>query len=394
MKFSEEKTLLQSLDYPVPAHANSILYMFGGISLAAFLILIASGIYLSQIYSPTPENAYESVIYAVTNTPLADFMRSIHYWTANLVVFLLLLHITRVFITGAYKGPRRLTWLTGVALLGITTVYIFIGTVLKWDQEGVEAFGHMKETLEIFGLTIGITNQNIPVITQLYPWHTTILLLLLIGLIAVHMLLIKLRGISPKPTEDAVAISTAGQGSSSFLVHLKRLTGYSLLFFAIAGLFAVVFPAPIGMKGLLGQEVSKPSWMFWPFFGLENIFGLKSLVFGMFGFFILLAAVPFIDRNQFIHYAKRKTIIALGLVFTLIVIGLGVYSQLYTPQPHLSEMETAPMEQKASAEPVNISHERLRSEAYFLLPLLAVVVLSGMGLIIKKDRNHKPNTHE
>lgn len=382
-----ENTLMETLDYPVPAHANSIIYMFGGISLAAFVILIISGIYLSQIYSPTPDKAYESIIYAITTIPFADFARSIHYWTANLVVFLLLLHIIRVFITGSYKKPRRLTWLTGVALLGVTTVYIFIGTVLKWDQEGVEAIVHMNEALEVFGITIGLTNYNIPVITQLYPWHTTILLLVLLGLIGIHMLLIKRNGISARPVPGAVSTITAGQGTASFLDHLKRLIGYSFLFFTFIGLLAFFFPAPIGQKGIFGQEVTQPLWMFWPFFGLENIFGIKGLVWGMLGFFLILAAVPFLDTSPYLHYSKRKVILTLGLVFASAVISLGAYSQLYTPKSHLSEMDSEPMESTASAELLYISHQRLRNDAYFLLPILGVTATTGIWLLRKKSKS-------
>src|SRR6266545_1190248 len=156
MAKTTKNKLLSQLDYRVPAYANTILYMFGGISLAAFAILILSGVFLSQVYSPTPLGAHDSIVHSITGVPLADFMRSLHFWTANLVVFLLLLHMVRVFVTGSYKKPRRLTWLTGVALLAVTFSYIFIGTVLKWDQEGIEALGHMRESFELFGIHIGL----------------------------------------------------------------------------------------------------------------------------------------------------------------------------------------------------------------------------------------------
>ena len=129
-------SLLKMLDYKVPSHSNSILYMFGGISLSAFIILIITGIFIGQVYNPTPDGAHASSVNFVTSVPLADFMRSLHVWVANLVVFLLLVHVARVFITGSYKKPRRLTWLTGVALLAVTTVYIFIGTVLNGIKRG------------------------------------------------------------------------------------------------------------------------------------------------------------------------------------------------------------------------------------------------------------------
>lgn len=379
-----KNSLFKKLDYPVPAYSNRILYMFGGISAAAFLILILSGIYLGQLYSPTRENAHASIVHAVTQVPLADFMRGLHFWTANLVIVLLLFHVVRVFITGSYKKPRRLTWLTGLALLAVTQIYIFVGTVLKWDQEGVEAFGHMQESFNLFGIHIGLTNGGVPVITQLYSWHVTILLLLLLSLLALHMILIKFRGISSKPEKNAVATVTVGQGSSSFLLHLRRLGGFGLLFLAFAGILAIVFPAPIGYPGILDQEVTKPLWMFWPFFGLEDIFGLKGLVWGMAGFFAILAIIPFIDRSPYIHWSKRKLILAFGAIFLAATIGLGVYSRVNKAEEHLGMEEETSMIEKASADELNISHQRLRSEAYYLVPTIIVFGSCGAWLARKE----------
>lgn len=376
-------SLIHKLDYPVPTYANRILYMFGGISLTAFLILILSGIFLSQVYNPTPDGAHDSIVYAVTHVPFADFARSLHFWVANLVVFLLLLHITRVFITGSYKKPRRLTWLTGVALLGITIFYIFIGTVLKMDQEGVEALGHMRESFDLFGIHIGLTNVGVPVITQLYSWHTIILTLLLLGLISLHMLLIKIRGISARPSKDTVTTVTAGQGTSSFLMHLRRLSGFGLLFLAIAGILAIVFPAPLGHLGIFEQEVTKPLWMFWPFFGLEDMFGLKGLVWGMVGFFAILAAIPFIDRNQFLNWRKRKLILSFGFIFLAAVIGLGVYSKLHKAEAHLGMVDKSSMTETATADNLDLSHQKLRSEAYYLIPTLIGLGSVGTWLAYK-----------
>lgn len=368
---------IKKLDYRVPSHANGLLYMFGGISLIGFAILIASGIYMSQFYNPTPDGANSSIVNAITNVPLADFMRSIHYWVANLIVFLLLLHVTRVFTSGSYKKPRRLTWLTGVLLLGVTTIYIFIGSALKMDQEGVEAIGHLQESFNVFGLTIGLTNFGVPVITQMYVWHTTILLLVLIALLALHMVLIKIRGISTKAVVGAKSIETAGTGTSSFLAHLRRLSGFGLIFLAVSGLLAVWLPAPLGYPGVLGEEVTSPWWMFWPFFGLENIFGLNGLVGGMIGFFVLLAAVPFIDRNPYLHWKKRKPILAAGLIFAALTVGLAVYSRVQPPEPHLNEMSANPMTEVVTDENISLSHQRLRSEAYVLVPVL--IAAGGLG---------------
>lgn len=383
MANSHQDSLIKELDYKVPVHANTIFDMFGGISLVAFIILAVSGAYLAQFYNPTTEAAHASIVYAITNIPLADFMRSLHFWVANLVIVLLLLHIGRVFITGAYKKPRRLTWLTGVALLAVTITYIFVGTTLKWDQEGVEAFGHMQESFNLFGVHIGLTNGGVPVITQLYSWHTTILGIFLVGLLVVHMLLIKLRGIAGRPLKHAVATVTEGHGSSHFLIHLRRLAGFGLIFVGLSALLAVIFPAPIGQPGILEQEVTKPLWMFWPFYGLEDIFGLKGLVWGMVGFFAFLVIVPFIDRNPYLHFSKRKFVLSLGALFMAVVIGLGVYSRVHPPEAHIEEMSETDIMEMASPKNLNVSHQRLHNEALYLVPTAIVIGSVGGWLAFK-----------
>ena len=386
-------SVLAELNYREPAYANRLIYMFGGITLAAFLILGVSGAYLTQFYNPTVEGAHASILSSIANVPLVDFMRSLHFWVANLVVFMLILHVTRVFITGSYKKPRTLTWLTGVALLFVTLTYIFVGSVLKWDQEAVEAFGHVQESLELFGIQIGLTNAGIPVMTQLYAWHITILYMLLFGLLLLHLVLIKAKGISPQPHEGAVAEVTAGRGQSRFLIHLRRLSGYSLLFLAMASLLAIAFPAPIGQPGVLEQEVTRPLWMFWPFYGLEDIFGLKGLVWGMVGFFIILATFPFIDRSPHIHWAKRKLILSLGLIFLAATIGLGVYSRLQPAEAHIEEAAAHAeeesdehMAEEATADELNVSHQRLRSEALYLVPVMLGVGFVGTRLAFKSAK--------
>lgn len=387
-------SILAELNYREPAYANRLIYMFGGITLAAFLILGASGAYLTQFYNPTVEGAHASILKSVANIPLFDFTRSLHFWVANLVILLLILHIARVFVTGSYKKPRTLTWLTGVTLLAVTITYIFVGSVLKWDQEAVEAFGHVQESLGLFGVQIGLTNAGVPVMTQLYAWHITILYMMLFGLLIIHLMLIKAKGISPQAHKAAVAEVTAGRGQSRFLIHLRRLSGYSLLFLAIASLLAIAFPAPIGQPGILEQEVTRPLWMFWPFYGLEDIFGLKGLVWGMVGFFIALALIPFIDRNPHIHWAKRKPIMAFGLIFLAVVIGLGVYSRLQPAEAHIEEasevhmeeVSEGQMEEEASAEELNISHQRLRNEALYLVPIIAGVGFVGTRLAFKHSK--------
>jgi len=247
----DERLGISSLAYPVPEHANSLPYLLGGITFFGFIILIVSGVLLAQFYNPGPASAHDSVIYTITQAPFGDFIRSVHFWTANLVVITVLLHLVRIFATGSYKRPREANWLVGLGLLAVTLGFVFTGTVLKWDQEGIEALAHNREMGELLGLWgVWFTSEftrSVPILTRLYLGHVTLLPAAFSLLVITHLYLIKQLGISPRATDEATSGPPAKeQGTSRFTVHLRRMTGYGLLLLALVGALALVWPAPTG----------------------------------------------------------------------------------------------------------------------------------------------------
>ncbi len=119
----------------VPKHATNYIYCFGGVAFVLFIILAITGILLAVYYQPTPDMAYQSVLNISTHVQFGWWIRSIHRWSAGGMVLLVFIHTVRVFFTGAYKAPRELNWLTGVALLLITLGFGFTGYLLPWDQK-------------------------------------------------------------------------------------------------------------------------------------------------------------------------------------------------------------------------------------------------------------------
>ncbi|MCG3209705.1 MAG: Cytochrome b6 [Anaerolineae bacterium] len=338
----DERLGLSGLAYPVPEHANSLPYLLGGITLVGFVILIGTGVLLAQFYHPHPANAHDSVIYIITGVPFGNFIRSVHFWTANLVVMTAVLHLIRVFTTGSYKRPREVNWLVGVGLLAITLGFVFTGTVLKWDQEGVEALAHNREIGELLGLWgVWFTSEfsrSVPILTRLYLGHVTLLPAAFTVLIIAHVYLIKQLGISPKATPEATyEPPTKEQGRARFTLHLRRMVGYGLLLLTLVGILALVWPAPLGQAGVPGAEVTKPPWMFLPFYPLEDIFGIRGLLGGSIFLFALLALVPFVDRSPWLSPGKRRWIVIAGIILLVILIILGGYAWLSRPAPHLME---------------------------------------------------------
>ena len=118
----------------VPVHSREIFYFLGGMALFLFGIQVITGILLALYYKPSPDQAFESVRAIVTEVDFGWLFRSIHSWSANLLIGVLFLHILTTYIMRAYRRPREFTWLTGIALLGVFMTFGFSGYLLPWNQ--------------------------------------------------------------------------------------------------------------------------------------------------------------------------------------------------------------------------------------------------------------------
>ena len=341
----DERLGLSGLAYPVPAHANGIGYILGGITFFGFLILAGTGVWLAQFYHPTPEAARESVVYIMNVAPAGDIVRGIHYWTANIVMATVLLHLGRIFVTGSYKRPREVNWLIGLGLLAITMGLIFTGTVMKWDQEGYEALGHNVEAGSLLGaLGFWFSNDfeaSLPILGRLYMAHVVILPAIGTMLLIAHFLLVKRHGISSRPAAaDAAADGgpVPSKGGSTFAAHLTRMAGFGLLILAASTILAIVLPAALGPRPIPGTETTKPPWMFLPFYPFENWFGLAALIWVPALLFGALALVPFVDRSPYRSPARRRLVISIGAIVVVALVALVIYATVTAPQSHIGNM--------------------------------------------------------
>lgn len=338
----DERLGLSGLAYPVPAHANSVGYILGGISFFGFLILAATGIWLAQFYHPTPATARESVVYIMNEAPLGDVVRGIHFWVANIVMATILLHMGRVFVTGAYKRPREANWLIGLGLLAVTLGLIFTGTILKWDQEGYEALGHNVEIgnfLGAFGFWFSQDfTASLPIVGRLYMAHIVILPAFGTLLLIAHFLLVKRHGISAQPTQADAAVDggpTPAKGGSTFTAHVVRMAGFGLLMLAAATVLSLLLPAGLGDRPIPGTETTKPPWMFLPFYPFEDWFGLPALLWVPGILFGALALVPFLDRSPYRSPKRRRVLVAIGAIGAVGAVALVIYALVTVPQAHI-----------------------------------------------------------
>jgi len=191
------------LDNPIPKGLN-ISFCFGGITFFLFVMLAATGYFMTIYYVPTPDQAYDAVDYFTYEVSMGDIVRGVHHWSANLMFVTIFIHMIRVYIYGAYKKPREINWITGVLLLSVVMAFGFTGYLLPWDQKaywatkvGTSIMGTVPLVGEyVLKITRGGTKLGALTLVRFYSMHVIFLpiatLILLIG----HFLMIRRQGIS------------------------------------------------------------------------------------------------------------------------------------------------------------------------------------------------------
>lgn len=167
----------------------------GLISTILFLILTGTGVLLMFFYTPSVERAYGDILALQTQLPLGQLMRNIHRWAAHLMVIAVVLHMVRVFYTGAYKPPREFNWIVGVLLLLLTLGASFTGYLLPWDQlaywaitVGANIAGYTPVIGNALkGALIGGVEVGHPALIRFYVLHIMVIPGLMILLISLHL---------------------------------------------------------------------------------------------------------------------------------------------------------------------------------------------------------------
>src|SRR6266699_7032238 len=236
----------------VPVHRHSIWYYFGGMTLFLFAVQVGTGILLLLYYRPSSEGAFESVQFIITEVKFGWLIRSIHSWSANLMIATLFIHMFSVFFLRAYYPPREITWISGVLLLFIVICFGFSGYLLPWNKL---AFFATKVGTDIAGVVPligpwmvrflrGGDRVSGATLSRFFGFHVAVLPAAATALIAIHVLLVQQHGMSVPP-------SLAGQPvkKMKFVPNflLRDLIGWILAIGALAVL-AALFPWELGEK--------------------------------------------------------------------------------------------------------------------------------------------------
>ncbi len=330
----DERLGLRGLAYPVPEHANKLAYSLGGLSLICFLLLLGTGIVLAQFYDPDPAAAHASVRRIITDVTLGGWLRAFHYWAAMAMVVLVGLHLLRVFASGAFKRPREGNYLLGVLLAGMVAAFYFSGTVLKWDQEALEALEHNIEAGRLLGrLGFWFSPEfgGLPLLQRLYTVHIAILPAVFFLAVTVHLLLVKRHGMARSPFRHG----PEPEPTEPFHRHLARLGGFGLLLVAVLTVLAVLAPPGHGPAAVEGIEVTKPPWPLLWLYPLENWVGVSGILWATLAVFAALLAVPFVDRTPQRHPRRRLLVVIAVALVVVLVVALIVYGAVTPVTTHL-----------------------------------------------------------
>ena len=318
----------------VPGDALTWTRFFGSLLLVLLVLLFLSGAFMAFNYTPAPGPAYDSVDYSLFDLPFGDVIKGIHYYSWNLLLIVMGLHLIRAFILGAYKAPRQLVWVSGLLILVALPFFIITGDLLPWDQKG---YWSTQVRLSVISATPVIGDfmvrllqggpiTGIVALTRFYVLHIIFLPGLLVVLIAVHFHFIGHKGLSGPLNED-----TKPRSKVYLMPNIvNRWIFLFLVVTLILGFISWYWPAPLGDPADPTDftYIPKPEW--WVLFlnQLVTIFSGSLTVIGSIiipgGLAGLMIALPFLDRSPERHPSKRWKIMIIASVIALALLVLSV----------------------------------------------------------------------
>jgi len=358
----------------VPANAGSWFYVFGSATLLCFVIQVLSGVCLSLVYVPSAAEAYTSLEYLDYEVPLGWYLRAVHYWGSNFMVAIMSVHLAQVFLFGAYKYPRELTWMSGCLLFLLTLGMAFTGQVLRWDQD---AYWGVGIGMAIAGRTPLIGEPLVhavlggPIIgaatlSRFFALHVFVIVGLIVAVVTLHLRLVLKSGISEFPDPEQPVDRATYRERYEALVRRTGVPFFpnaiskDLVFGAFVILAILAAAAVLGPNGPNGppdptliRTSPRPDFYFLPLFAVfallppytETVLILVGPVVGI----ALLFAVPFLDRSGQ-RSPLRRPVACLAVIFVFLVLGSLAYLGETSPwSPEMDAWSGLPLPESAVA---------------------------------------------
>jgi ubiquinol-cytochrome c reductase cytochrome b subunit len=367
----------EAATHEVPRRSASWWYVFGSAAFTVFLLQIFTGIMLAIIYVPSAGQAWNSLQYLNTHVTLGWFLRGVHGWGSNFMVALVLIHMAQVFLFGAYKFPRELTWIVGVFLLLFTLGMAFTGQVLRFDQDAYWGLGigvAIVGRVPLLGASLVHLLLGGPIIagdtlSRFFALHVFVIPGLLIGFVCLHLLMVLKLGINEWPMPGRIVrrstyLSEYHDETHKHGVPFVPAAVWKDMFFTatiIVGVMAcAAFFGPFGPSGYpdptIVQTIPKPDFFFLWLYAMLALLPPQSetpiLLIApvlVLGFLILL---PFLSGEGEKSWKRRPIAVVTVL---LIAVSLGTFTKLATYSPW------SPVMDGWSGDPVPVEYLQGRS---------------------------------
>ena len=358
----------ETAEHAVPRNTASWWYVFGSAALTVFILQIVTGILLALIYVPSAGEAWNNLQALNQDVTLGWFIRAMHGWGSNFMVAIVLIHMTQVFLFGAYKFPRELTWIVGVFLLLVTLGMAFTGQVLRFDQDAYWGLGigaSIASRVPIIGSSIVKLMLGGPIIagatlSRFFALHVFVIPGTLIALVALHLLMVVKLGINEWPmpgrivkraTYEAKYHELTRKDGAPFVPYAvwKDLFFAGFIVLTLAG--CALYFGPFGPTGrpdpTIIQTAPRPDYFFlWLYAllsllppSLETPFLLIGPALAILGLILL----PFLSGEGEKSWKRRPIAV---LTVLLIAITLGTFTHLaeFTPwSPHMNAWSGDPV---------------------------------------------------
>jgi len=341
--------------HKVPRTSGSWFYVFGSGTLLCFMIQIVTGICLALVYVPSASEAYGSLEYLNYQQQLGWFLRAMHNWGSNFMVAIMLLHLAQVFLFGAFKYPREMTWISGVILLLCTLGMAFTGQVLRFDQDAYWGLGigaAMAGRVPLMGPAIVHMMLGGPIIagetlSRFFTLHVFVIPGTIIAIVSLHLRLVLTKGINDYPVpgklvnKETYVEEYEAELKKDGVPFFPKAISKDLIFSGLVLLgilFCAAYFGPAGPRGVPNptdiNTAPKPDFFFlWIYAVLSLMPDYLETVLILTVPFIAIAilfAVPFIS-NTGEKSARRRPVAVLSVLFMFIVLGAFNYLGTFAP---------------------------------------------------------------
>jgi ubiquinol-cytochrome c reductase cytochrome b subunit len=351
-------------EHPVPA-GTDWRYVLGSATLVAFLIQVVTGTALATLYVPSTDGAYPSLQFITHAATFGRVLRGMHYFGASAMMILIGAHMGRVFLTGSFKFPREVNWLSGAALLLLTLAMAFTGQLLRWDQDGVWSIviaaaqaarvpvvGNQLAQLILGGPTIGG-----PTLTRAFAVHVFFVPGLIFAGVGLHLYLLIRNGISEVPKVNPVVDPKTYQSWYHDLITHDGIPFWPdaawrdavmalLVVVIVTALAITIGPSPLGLAPdpSIVNASPRPDWYFLWYFAVLAVLppSLENTVIVLAPVALVLALIllPFVSNAGSRRLRNRPFAVVIVLA---VLITIGYFWQLGVASPWSPAFTAAPL---------------------------------------------------